>query len=189
MSQEITYTKRLYPEDIVPGSYVAIAGKVHEIFPLWLIGGIPGVSTAIDRLDGFRAAMVAGGLSVDESLCIPGGYLNLPAVRAATQMLTRKDRPTAILAANNLMALGAMQAISSLGFRCPEEVSVAGIGEFAWSSALRPALTTVAQPIESIGRQAIAWLLDRLNGDRDMPARSIEFAPSLVVRDSCAPPA
>ena len=103
-------------------------------------------------------------------------------------MLTRTDRPTALIAANNLMALGAMQAVSSLGFRCPEEVSVAGIDDFAWSSALRPALTTVAQPIESMGRQAIAWLLARLQTAHDLLPRSIEFPPTIHARDSCAPP-
>ena len=69
MTQEITYTKRLYPEDIVPGSYVAIAGKVHEIFPLWLIGCIPGESvqkirvTCLDCADGDPRRVLAA--------CIP----------------------------------------------------------------------------------------------------------------------
>ena len=83
------------------------------------------------------------------------------------------------------MALGAMQAVSSLGFRCPEEVSVAGIDDFAWSSALRPALTTVSQPIESMARQAIGWLFDRLAAKGHIAPRRIEFAPTLIVRDSC----
>ena len=152
------------------------------------IGGIPEVSTATERLRGFRDAMQGAGLAVDDTLCIPAGYLNEPAIRAAAQMLTRTDRPTALIAANNLMALGVMQAVSSLGFHCPEQVSVAGIDDFAWSSALRPALTTVAQPIENIGRQAIEWLLERLGAAGDFPPRSIEFSPTLYVRDSCGSP-
>jgi LacI family transcriptional regulator len=101
-------------------------------------------------------------------------------------MLTRTDRPSAIVAANNLTTLGVMQAVSALGFDCPNDVSVGGIDDSPWNIALRPPLTSIAQPIQAIGRQAIDWLIERLSNPVDIAPRSVAFAPALVIRDSCS---
>jgi Periplasmic binding protein-like domain len=95
-------------------------------------------------------------------------------------MLTRTDRPSAIVAANNLTTLGVMQAVSALGFDCPNDVSVVGIDDSAWNIARRSLLTSVAQPIQAIGRQAIDWLIERLSSPVDIAPRSIAFAPALL---------
>jgi LacI family transcriptional regulator len=150
------------------------------------VGGREGISTAADRFAGFAEALSEGGISLDYSLCIDANYRSELANRATVEMLTRTDRPTAIVAANNLTTLGVMQAVSALGFNCPSDVSVAGIDDSAWNIALRPQLTSVAQPIEAIGRQAIDWLIEHLASPMDAVPRSVEFAPSLVIRNSCA---
>jgi LacI family transcriptional regulator len=149
------------------------------------IGGREGISTAANRFAGFAEALREAGASVDPSLCVDANYQSELAYRAAIQLLTRTNRPSAIVAANNLTTLGVMQAVSALGFNCPADVSVAGIDDSAWNVALRPRLTTVAQPLHAIGRQAINWLIERLNNPIPLPPRSAEFSPSLVVRDSC----
>jgi LacI family transcriptional regulator len=100
-------------------------------------------------------------------------------------MLTRTDRPSAIVA-NNLTTLGVMQAVSALEFNCPNDVPVAGIEDSAWNIALRPPPPRVAQPIEAIGRQAIDWLIERRNSPGDIAPPSIAFAPALVIGDSCS---
>jgi LacI family transcriptional regulator len=79
-----------------------------------------------------------------------------------------------------------MQAVSALGFTCPADVSVAGIDDSAWNIALRPRLTSVAQPVRAIGRQAIDWLIERMASSTDFSPRSLELAPTLIVRESCA---
>jgi LacI family transcriptional regulator len=79
------------------------------------------------------------------------------------------------------MTMGTIQAVLDLGFRCPEDVSIAGIDDFPWSAAIHPRLTTVAQPIEEMGKLAVARLLERLD---PLPQLTV-LAPRLLVRDSC----
>jgi LacI family transcriptional regulator len=153
------------------------------------VGGRPGVSTSDHRYDGYCQALAAVGLKPDPALCLRGEFRSETAYTVAQPLLTMMaDRPTAIVAANNVMALGAMQVVGDLGFRCPQDISVAGIDDFPWSTALRPRLTTVAQPIEEIGRTAVEMLLDHLSDERTPPTvtRSRIFAPTLITRDSCA---
>jgi LacI family transcriptional regulator len=86
------------------------------------------------------------------------------------------------------MTMGTTQAVLDLGFRCPEDVSIAGIDDFPWSAAIHPRLTTVAQPIEEMGKLAVARLLERLDPRRVAEPRLPQLtvlAPRLLVRDSC----
>ncbi|WP_428248267.1 LacI family DNA-binding transcriptional regulator [Ferrovibrio sp.] len=152
------------------------------------IGGRMGVSTSDLRFEGFCDALAAAGLQADPALCLRADFRGDAAYTVAQPLLAMAERPTAIVAANNVMALGALQAIGDLGFRCPQDVSVAGIDDFPWSTALRPRLTTVAQPIEEIGQAAVEMLLDQLT-EGSAPAaagRSRIFQPTLIARDSCA---
>ena len=80
------------------------------------------------------------------------------------QLLTMSDRPTAVFSANNLMVIGAMRAIRDMGLSCPEDISVACMDDFPWADVFSPRLTTIAQPVEAIGEQAVSLLLDRLTG-------------------------
>jgi LacI family transcriptional regulator len=150
------------------------------------IGGRKGVSTAADRFSGFADALHQAGVSLDPGLCIDANYRSELAYRAAVEMLTRTTRPSAIVAANNLTTLGVMQAVSALGFTCPADVSVAGIDDSDWNIALRPRLTSVAQPVRAIGRQAIDWLIERMTSSTDFSPRSVQLEPTLIVRESCA---
>lgn len=152
------------------------------------IGGRMGVSTSDLRFEGFCDALAAAGLQADPALCLRADFRGDAAYTVAQPLLAMAERPTAIVAANNVMALGALQAIGDLGFRCPQDVSVAGIDDFPWSTALRPRLTTVAQPIEEIGQAAVEMLLDQLTEGK-APATAIRsriFQPTLIARDSCA---
>ena len=105
-------------------------------------------------------------------------------------MMMRADRPTAILGANNVAALGALQAILDLGFRCPADVSLVGIDDVPWSGLVRPRVVTAAQPIDDIARSAIACLLERMTGvtGPDVPPRDIIFNPKFLSGDSCVSP-
>ncbi len=153
------------------------------------IGGRPGVSTSDQRYEGFCQALATMKLEPDPALCLRGEFRSETAYAVTQQILTMpSDRPTAIVAANNVMALGALQVVGDLGFRCPQDISVAGIDDFPWSTALRPRLTTVAQPIQEIGRAAVEMLLDRISdeGSTSTAARRRIFAPTLIPRDSCA---
>ncbi|RPH68973.1 MAG: LacI family transcriptional regulator [Hyphomicrobiales bacterium] len=140
------------------------------------------------RLEGFLQAMAAKGLSVDPRFICRGDFRIEEAYRACRDLLARKPWPSAIFVANNLMLIGTMQALAEAGLRVPQDMSVASIDDFPWAAAFHPGLTVVRQPIARMASAALTCLTERLAGD-DAPPRHTDFAPELVVRQSCAPPA
>ncbi len=151
-----------------------------------IVSGRPHVSTAEQRLRGFRETLQAAGVRHDPALAMTADFRIETAYDAVQALLSRPEPPTAIFAANNMMSLGAMQAVMDMGFRCPEQISVAGIDDFPWSTAIRPRLTTVVQPIEEVGATAVDRLLARLKpaGAKAAP-ETVTLAPRLLVRESC----
>jgi LacI family transcriptional regulator len=153
------------------------------------IAGRAGLWTAERRKDGFRNTMIAAGLEVDESLILDGDYEGDRAYEQAMRLLTRADRPTAIIAANNVMALGTLQAMNDLGFKCPDEISLASIDDVPWGNVIQPRLTMVVQTVDDMARIATELLMDRINArGSTIPAREHILIPRLVVGHSCAPP-
>ncbi|VTU31845.1 LacI family DNA-binding transcriptional regulator [Variovorax sp. RA8] len=154
-----------------------------------MLSGPAAVSTAAERLAGYREALLEGGLAYDERWVRDAGYREERAYDAACEMLRARERPTAVFAANDLIAIGLMRAIADLGLRCPEDVSVVSIDDFAWANAFRPRMTTVAQPVAAMGESAVRMLLSRIDRSAAaLPPRTEIMAPMLVVRDSCCAP-
>jgi LacI family transcriptional regulator len=154
------------------------------------IAGKAGLYTSERRKEGFRATMAAAGIEVDESLIVDGEYDGERAYEQAMRLLTRADRPTAIVAANNVMALGTLQAMNDLGFVCPDEISLTSIDDVPWGNVIRPRITMVVQAVDEMARIATEFLLERIKA-RGAPiaAREHVLIPKLVVGHSCAPPA
>ncbi len=114
------------------------------------------------------------------------GSLDVEGGEAAAQaLLTLPDRPTALVAASDFQAIGALRAARRLGIAVPEEVSITGFDDIQASSFTHPALTTVAQDTMGLGRTAAAWVLDSLEG-KPSPSRQ-QIRPRLVVRGSTGP--
>ena len=155
-----------------------------------LISGIPGLWTSEMRIKGFEDTMRGAGIEVDPALVVCGHYHGRRAYEQTMRLLTQATRPTAIVAANNVMALGALQAINDLGFRCPEDISLTSIDDVPWGDVIRPRITMVVQPITELARIAGEWLLERINarGGAPIPPRDHILVPKLVVGQSCAPP-
>ena len=107
---------------------------------------------------------------------------------ATLALLSRPQRPTAIFASNDLMAIGCIAAASSLGLRVPQDLSVVGFDDIALAAYTSPPLTTVAQPKHEAGRLAANLLLERVQGRRTQPRRE-RLATTLCVRQSTCPPA
>jgi len=154
-------------------------------------------STGRARLEGFREAMQRHGLPVRGNwLAEIGRYdgnLDEP-YELARRLLSQKDRPTALLAFNDPVAVQVLAAAHDLGVRVPEELSVVGFADLKMASHIRPRLTTVAQNPDELGRRAAARLLSRIGEDGNGSAADgpgvVERVPvSLVVRDSTRPPA
>lgn len=150
------------------------------------LSGPSDTTTGRDRLAGFRRAFEEAGVPFTAELVRDGNYREADGYRAAMQLLTLPERPTAIVSANNLMVIGAMRAIRDTGLSCPADISVASMDDFPWAEVFSPQLTTVAQPVEAIGEQAAGLLLDRLQGRAPDQARKIVLQGRLVIRNSCA---
>ena len=154
------------------------------------IGGQRNMWAAERRLEGFRSAMAEAGLEVEPEFEIVADYSADLAYDNVIRLMSSPTRPTAILAANNYMAIGALQAVTDLGFRCPDDVSIAGIDVVAWSSIVMPRITTVEQPIDELARVASLWMMEHVRGEaaRTGERRCHVAEPRLVIGHSCAPP-
>jgi LacI family repressor for deo operon, udp, cdd, tsx, nupC, and nupG len=143
-------------------------------------------TTHIDRRVGYQEALRAAGLPAEPELCVEADFTVAGGARAARQLLARKPRPTAIFAACDEMALGALATLRDAGLRVPGDISVIGIDDHDVAAAV--GLSTVAQPAAEQGRLAAAKLLDQLCRGVADASGSIVLPTFLVVRDSTGPP-
>ena len=154
-----------------------------------IVTGLPHLSTSVERLKGYRRALRKAGIAVDPELVRQGDFRQEGAFGAAQSLLALRQRPTAIFASNNLMAIGTMLAVRAAGLSCPEDLSLACFDDFEWAGVFHPRLTVLRQPTAEIGQKAIELLLARLAGGKNGAApHHIALKAELVVRDSCTPP-
>jgi DNA-binding LacI/PurR family transcriptional regulator len=149
-----------------------------------LINGPRGVSVTRERLAGYKEALNHAKIPLCEALVVHSDFRLAGGESAMNQLLDLPKPPRAVLVGNNLMALGALQAVHKRGVRIPEDIAIVGFDDMPWASSLRPPLTVIAQPIEELGRIAAQMLLDRLS-DRNRPVRQVVLPPQLIVRASC----
>jgi LacI family repressor for deo operon, udp, cdd, tsx, nupC, and nupG len=116
-----------------------------------LIAPPRGLSVRTERIDAFRRAFAKLGYPLDDRLVVPGDFEIEAGARAARQLMAMPVPPTAIVAANDLAAFGAISELSKLGLSVPHDVSVLGFDDIAFARVYQPALTTVAQPIYELG--------------------------------------
>ncbi len=149
------------------------------------IGGRPDLESARLREAGFRKAMGGAGVAVDEALVRVGGYRTETAEGPARQVLSQADRPTALFAANDLSAIASVTAARGLGLSVPDDLSVIGFDNVPESALASPPLTTIKQPLQQMGAEALRLLVDLIAGvERETHVR---LPTELVVRASCAP--
>jgi len=151
------------------------------------LGGREDLSSARGREQGFREAMAAHGLTVDERLVVRGDYSLEGAEGPALDLLSADDPPTAIFAANDLSALRVIEVARRLGIDIPGRVSLVGFDDIPESLRSVPSITTVAQPMIEIGRRAASDLF-RLMAHEDLEETDVQLPTRLVVRDSTGAP-
>jgi LacI family transcriptional regulator len=138
------------------------------------------------RIAGARRALAEAGLEGRERVIYGGG--DLESLRGAIELeLYRADRPTAVFALTNVCALASLKAARGLGLEVPGDVSIVGFDDFDWMFALRPYLTTVAQPVEDFALSAWRLLTRRLKGAGAHGVERIELPCTLKVRESTGP--
>lgn len=152
-----------------------------------VITGPAHLTTGRGRLEGLIEAMAARGCRPRSDHIRSGEFRENVAYSVAREIFSRTDRPTALYAANGVMALGVMRAMSDLGLRCPEDLSIASTDTIPGIGGLRPRLTRTEHPLTEMTNEAIRLLIDRIGrGSRAAP-RHIVFQPSLVLGESCRP--
>jgi LacI family transcriptional regulator len=146
------------------------------------------VSTGHLRHRGFVEAMEAAGLTVDPGhVSYADAFTEPQGARACGEVLDHEPRVTAIVAANDRLAMGCYDTLERRGLTCPGDVSIVGFNDMPFIDRLQPPLTSVRVPQREIGAAAADLLLAQLSGDGD-PVRQILLEPELVVRASTAPP-
>ena len=146
------------------------------------IGDNEQLYTTLKRLDGYRQAVKHAGI---EEICQLGVSDVASAMKATNQILELPEPPTAIFTMNNLITVGAFQALRRSKVSVPEQVALIGFGDFALASELVPSLTLVRQPSAELGRIAATFLLERLDGYTPSEVRRTVLPTTLVVRQSC----
>lgn len=150
-----------------------------------LLNGLDQVSTARERRLGYIEALVEAGLPVDENLMIEASYTPDRTVKLIDTWYNTDaaSKPTAIFAANNLLAQAVMNEAHELGLRIPEDISLACFDELSYTVEARPFLSVVAQPAYELGQIGFQLLLDRMK-DTTLPNRLHHLACEILIRDS-----
>lgn len=151
------------------------------------IGG-EGVSTAVDRLEGYRGALTSAGLPVrsEHIVCRSHGddAGDLTGYKAAQELLTRQDRPDGIFCNNDPIALGAMNAALEANLRVPEDLCIVGAGNVRYAAALRVPLSSIDQDTELLGASSAELALSLVGGRTLQEPKRIVIPPRLIVRQS-----
>lgn len=149
-----------------------------------MIAGQEGTPPHLSRIAGYRRALSEHRLPLDEILIQDGDFNEDGGYRGMQRLLMLQPRPTAVFAANDLMAIGALKAIREAGLRMPDDMAVVGFDDIPAANQVSPRLTTIAQFQERLGRRAAEMLFERLSGTVP-PGRRCEIRPfELVVRES-----
>jgi LacI family transcriptional regulator, galactose operon repressor len=152
------------------------------------LSGRPQLVCSQERVEGYRAALGRAGITVDERLVLFGDFGTSSGQTGARAVLDLPDPPTAIFAGSDMQAFGVYQEAAARGLRIPEDLSVVGFDDIAFSELTTPPLTTVRQPLARMAAEAVRLLLDAGDGMPDPPPR-VELATHLVVRGSTGPAA
>ena len=152
-----------------------------------IISGPRTLQTAHDRVEGYHLALREAGVAYTSALVREGDFRFESGYRLAKDLCLSHPRPTAILALNCTMGMGAYKAIQELALECPEDVALAVFDEVPGADVFRPHLTVVSQPAYEIGYQAADLLIRRLNHEiiSDKPV-AVVLEPELKIRESTA---
>lgn len=173
-----------------------VGGAMLAVRHLWELGhrriGYLGTTKASPaarlRQESYHQAFAQHGLPWDERLVVEVAPSRYGGYRGAKTLLAALPRPTALLAAGDALAIGALLALQEVGLRVPEEISMICCDGAPIADLTQPPLTTVAQPRYEVGARAAQMLVERLEGKESGPGRTVLLMPHLVKRKSTAAP-
>jgi LacI family transcriptional regulator len=137
------------------------------------------------RIEGFKRSLIEAGLPVRPEYLVDGGFDLQDGIRGAERFLSLRYPPTAVVAANDLVAIGVISTLKKQGYRVPADISVVGIDDIQMASLLDPPLTTVSQPIYEMGRLGMENILLRIQNPQ-LDTSEVIFETRLIIRQSTA---
>lgn len=170
--------------DNLQGGYLATQHLIeigHQ--NIAIIRGPSNVTPSARRFDGYLQALKTYNLIVDQTLIKSGNFHPPSGYQATKELLSKPTRPDAIFACNDLMAIGALRAVHELGFSVPDDISIIGYDNIELALFTQPALSTIAQPIQSIADRAVQLLLDRIENPY-FPTKRETLSNQIVIRST-----
>jgi LacI family transcriptional regulator len=150
-----------------------------------IIVGSRNISTAEDRVEGYKKALIESGIPIEKELIKFSRYSREDGYKCTKELLTLEERPTAIFGGNNFIAIGSMMAIKELGLRVSEDIALVSFDDIESLSQVYPFLTVVTQPAYTMGVIATELLIRRIEGrDKIKERREVVLRPELIVRRS-----
>ncbi|SDM85726.1 transcriptional regulator, LacI family [Paenibacillus sp. yr247] len=149
-----------------------------------MINGSQDVSTARLRYTGYREAHLLNGLSVEDSLVVHLNYRDFQDESALDALLHHEDPPTAIFAANNMLAVGVIQSLRQRGLQVPGDLSIVCFDDFGMAGAINPFLTVASQPAYQFGSLGMQLLIERIEGEVIHENRKMILPSELLIRTS-----
>jgi LacI family transcriptional regulator len=143
------------------------------------------VSTARDRRRGYESALTAAGIPVDPAIVVHATVDPKGGFEGMRTLLELEDPPTAVFTVNNLVALGAIEAVRAAGLEVPDDVALVCFDDIAYASRLYPFLTVMEQPAEAFGTLGTQLLIDRIAGRGPQRPGVVVLPAEFVVRKSC----
>jgi DNA-binding LacI/PurR family transcriptional regulator len=147
-----------------------------------LINGELQMEAAQARRDGYKQALLEAGIPIDAELMVEGFYSEAAAYQAMLKLLDLPRPPTAVFAASDTMAIGALHAIRDRGLRIPDDLALIGYDDLPIAANATPPLTSVRQPVSEMGAHAVRVLIEQIKGQG--PASSVRIPARLVLRES-----
>lgn len=148
------------------------------------IGGPKTLSTSNERFEGYKDALLSKDLQLTPNYYCYSDFRQAGGYKAMKDLLRLSSPPSAVVVANNLMTLGALEAINESKLKIPDDIAIIGFDDMSWAPSLNPPLTAIAQPTYELGKVAAELLLDRLK-DKDRPYRTVLLNTQLIIRASC----
>lgn len=149
-----------------------------------LVGGSHSVSSGKQRYYGFLHGMQKNGVPVIDELITEGSFDHEGGYECMNKLLALPQKPTAVFATNDMMAIGAMSAIFEAGFKVPEDISIIGFDDISFSKMTYPKLTTVSQPKFQTGEVAAKLLFERIEKNNKIEPRRVVLQHDLIIRET-----
>ncbi len=149
-----------------------------------ILAGPQSVSTAVDRVNGFCRALKEAGLDTCDTRVLWGKYSQESGYEMAKRALATTPKPTAIFAANNFVAIGALQALKEQNYRVPDDIAMVAFDDLPLAFTIEPFLTVATQPAREMGKQAVRLLIERIKGESNRSCQQVVLPTDMIIRAS-----